>query len=197
MSIDTRSVRVWDLPTRIFHWSLASAFLVAFVTSESEKLRDIHVIAGYSLAGLIGFRILWGFVGGAHSRFADFLPTPGKVVGYLKSVLRGRPQHYVGHNPAGAVAIFLLLAFGLVAATSGYAAYNEIGGHFMEELHEAAANGMMALVIIHVAGVIVSSWLHHENLVRAMITGWKRPGPDQVSVEANVGIIDVKRNGRN
>lgn len=197
MSIDTRSVRVWDLPTRIFHWSLASAFLVAFVTSESEKLRDIHVIAGYSLAGLIGFRILWGFVGGAHSRFADFLPTPGKVVGYLKSLLRGRPQHYVGHNPAGAVAIFLLLAFGLVAAASGYAAYNEIGGHFMEELHEAAANGMMALVIIHVAGVIVSSWLHHENLVRAMITGWKRPGPDQVSVEANVGIIDVKRNGRN
>lgn len=197
MSIDTRSVRVWDLPTRIFHWSLASAFLVAFVTSESEKLRDIHVIAGYSLAGLIGFRILWGFVGGAHSRFADFLPTPGKVVGYLKSVLRGRPQHYVGHNPAGAVAIFLLLAFGLVAAASGYAAYNEIGGHFMEELHEAAANGMMALVIIHVAGVIVSSWLHHENLVRAMITGWKRPGPDQVSVETNVGIIDVKRNGRN
>ena len=197
MSIDTRSVRVWDLPTRIFHWSLATAFLVAFVTSESEKLRDIHVIAGYSLAGLIGFRILWGFVGGAHSRFADFLPTPGKVVGYLKSVLRGRPQHYVGHNPAGAVAIFLLLAFGLVAAASGYAAYNEIGGHFMEELHEAAANGMMALVIIHVAGVIVSSWLHHENLVRAMITGWKRPGPDQVSVETNVGIIDVKRNGRN
>ena len=197
MSIDTRSVRVWDLPTRIFHWSLASAFLVAFVTSESEKLRDIHVIAGYSLAGLIGFRILWGFVGGAHSRFADFLPTPGKVVDYLKSLLRGRPQHYVGHNPAGAVAIFLLLAFGLVAATSGYAAYNEIGGHFMEELHEAAANGMMALVIIHVAGVIVSSWLHHENLVRAMITGWKRPGPDQVSVETNVGIIDVKRNGRN
>lgn len=197
MSIDTRSVRVWDLPTRIFHWSLATAFLVAFVTSESEKLRDIHVIAGYSLAGLIGFRILWGFVGGAHSRFADFLPTPGKVVGYLKSLLRGRPQHYVGHNPAGAVAIFLLLAFGLVAAASGYAAYNEIGGHFMEELHEAAANGMMALVIIHVAGVIVSSWLHHENLVRAMITGWKRPGPDQVSVEANVGIIDVKRNGRN
>lgn len=197
MSIDTRSVRVWDLPTRIFHWSLASAFLVAFVTSESEKLRDIHVIAGYSLAGLIGFRILWGFVGGAHSRFADFLPTPGKVVDYLKSLLRGRPQHYVGHNPAGAVAIFLLLAFGLVAAASGYAAYNEIGGHFMEELHEAAANGMMALVIIHVAGVIVSSWLHHENLVRAMITGWKRPGPDQVSVETNVGIIDVKRNGRN
>jgi len=174
MNTESQSVRVWDLPTRLFHWSLATSFLVAFLTSESEKLRDIHVIAGYGLAGLIGFRILWGFVGGAHSRFADFLPTPGKVLAYLKSLLAGRPQHYVGHNPAWAVAIFLLLAFGLVATASGYATYNEIGGDFMEELHEAAANGMMAVVIIHIAGVIVSSWLHHENLVKAMITGWKR-----------------------
>lgn len=171
---ESRSIRVWDLPTRIFHWSLAASFLVAFVTAESEKLRDVHVAAGYCLAGLIAFRILWGFVGGAHSRFADFLPTPGKVFAYLKSLLAGRPQHYVGHNPAGAVAIFLLLAFGVVAAASGYANYNEIGGHFMEELHEAAANGMMAVVIIHIAGVIVSSWLHHENLVKAMFTGRKQ-----------------------
>ena len=169
-----KPIRVWDLPTRLFHWSLAASFLVAFVTAESEKLRHIHVIAGYGLAGLIGFRILWGFVGGAHSRFADFLPTPGKLVDYLKSLLAGRPQHYVGHNPAGAVAIFLLLTCGLVAAASGYATYNEIGGHFMEELHEAAADGMMVLVAIHLAGVIVSSLLHRENLVKAMITGWKR-----------------------
>ena len=193
-----QTIRVWDLPLRLFHWLLAAAVAAAVITGQiGGNLMIWHGRLGVLIAGLIGFRILWGFVGGAHSRFADFLPTPGKVVGYLKSLLRGRPQHYVGHNPAGAVAIFLLLAFGLVAAASGYAAYNEIGGHYMEELHEAAANGMMALVIIHVAGVIVSSWLHHENLVRAMITGWKRPGPDQVSVEANVGIIDVKRNGRN
>jgi cytochrome b len=69
---------------------------------------------------------LWGFVGGAHSRFADFLPTPGKLIDYLKSLLARRPQHYVGHNPAGAVAIFLLLAFGVIAAASGWATYNEI-----------------------------------------------------------------------
>jgi cytochrome b len=174
MQTENHAVRVWDLPTRIFHWSLAASFTIAFVTSESEKLRDIHVLAGYSLAGLIAFRILWGFVGGTHARFADFLPTPGKLVHYLKSLLAGRPQHYVGHNPAGAVAIFLLLAFGLIAAASGYATYNEFGGHFMEEVHEAAANGMMAVVAIHIVGVIVSSWLHGENLVKAMITGWKK-----------------------
>ena len=174
MQTENHAVRVWDLPTRIFHWSLAASFTTAFVTSESEKLRDIHVLAGYSLAGLIAFRILWGFVGGSHSRFADFLPTPGKLVDYLKSLLAGRPQHYVGHNPAGAVAIFLLLAFGLIATASGYATYNEFGGHYMEEVHEAAANGMMAVVAIHIAGAIVSSWLHRENLVKAMITGWKK-----------------------
>jgi cytochrome b len=174
MHTTRQAVRVWDLPTRLFHWSLAASFLVAFVTSESEKWRDIHVVAGYSLAGLIAFRLLWGFVGGRHSRFADFLPTPAKVVEYLKSLLAGTPQHYVGHNPAGAVAIFLLLAGGLIVAASGYATYNEFGGHFMEEVHEVAANGMMALVIIHLAGVVVSSWLHHENLVKAMITGRKQ-----------------------
>ncbi|MBI5107328.1 MAG: cytochrome b/b6 domain-containing protein [Rhodocyclales bacterium] len=166
-------VRVWDLPTRLFHWSLVASFATAFITSDSEKWRDIHVIAGYCLAGLIAFRILWGFVGGGYSRFAEFLPTPTKVIGYLKSLLAGKPQHYVGHNPAGAVAIFLLLGAGIITAASGYATYNELGGHFMEEVHEVAADGMMTMVVIHLAGVLVSSWLHRENLVKAMITGWK------------------------
>ena len=174
MQSQVKPIRVWDLPTRIFHWSLAASFVIAFVTAESEKLRDIHVLAGYGMAGLIAFRILWGFVGGSHSRFADFLPTPAKVIGYLKSLLAGKPRHYVGHNPAGAVAIILLLGFGITAAASGYATYNDFGGNFMEELHEGASNGMMAIVAIHIAGVIVSSWLHHENLVAAMITGWKK-----------------------
>ena len=174
MHNEVKPIRVWDLPTRIFHWSLVASFAIAFLTAESEKLRDIHVIAGYTLAGLIVFRLLWGFVGGGYSRFVEFLPTPQKLVDYIKSLINGKPQHHVGHNPAGAVAIFLLLGFGIIAAASGYATYNEFGGHFMEELHEGASNGMMAIVVIHIAGVIVSSWLHHENLVLAMVTGWKK-----------------------
>ncbi|MDP1612061.1 MAG: cytochrome b/b6 domain-containing protein [Sulfuritalea sp.] len=173
MNTEAKPIRVWDLPTRLFHWSLVASFAIAFLTSESEKLRDIHVFAGYALAGLIVFRLLWGFVGGRYSRFAEFLPTPRKVIDYLKSLMNGEPQHYVGHNPAGAVAIFLLLGFGLAAAASGWGVYEDVGGSFMEELHEGASNGMMAIVGIHIAGVIVSSWLHRENLVRAMITGWK------------------------
>jgi cytochrome b len=174
MNIEAKPIRVWDLPTRLFHWSLATSFVIAFVTAESEKWRDIHVVAGYTLAGLIAFRLLWGFVGGGYSRFAEFLPTPRTIVDYIKSLMDGRPQHYVGHNPAGAVAIFLLLGFGIAAAGSGWAVYEDMGGHFMEELHEGASNGMMAIVAIHIAGVIVSSWLHRENLILAMITGWKK-----------------------
>jgi cytochrome b len=171
--IDSKSIRVWDLPTRLFHWTLAASFAIAFLTAESEKLRDIHVVAGYTLAALITFRLLWGFIGGGYSRFAEFLPTPTKLIDYLRSLVSGKPQHYVGHNPAGAVAIFLLLGFGIVAAASGWAVYQNFGGHFMEELHEGASNGMLAIVVIHIAGVIVSSWLHQENLVLAMITGRK------------------------
>ena len=152
MNIEAKPIRVWDLPTRLFHWSLATSFVIAFVTAESEKWRDIHVVAGYTLAGLIAFRLLWGFVGGGYSRFAEFLPTPQKLFDYIKSLMNGKPQHYVGHNPAGAVAIFLLLGFGVAAAGSGWAVYENMGGHFMEELHEGASNGMMAIVVIHIAG---------------------------------------------
>lgn len=178
MSIkNTSSVRVWDLPVRLFHWSLAASFVVAFLTSESERWRDIHVLSGYAMAGLIAFRLIWGFVGSAHARFADFLPTPTKLKTYLGSLFTGRPEHHVGHNPAGAIAIFALLALGLVSVATGWVMYEEIGGSrvvkWMEELHEGAANAMMLIVGIHLAGVVVSSWLHHENLVRAMITGWK------------------------
>lgn len=172
-------VRVWDLPTRLFHWSLALSFATAFLTAESERLRDIHVMAGYAVAGLVAFRLLWGFIGGRHARFADFWPTPSRLLAYLNSLVAGRPQHYVGHNPAGAVAIFLLLGLGLASAASGWAIYEDIGGHWLEELHEGAANGMMAVVVVHVAGVVVSSWLHRENLVRAMITGWKSLPPHE------------------
>ena len=165
-------IRVWDTAVRIGHWMLVALFAVAYLSGELDG--DVHPYSGYGVLGIIAFRLLWGFVGSGYSRFAEFLPTPQKLMVYLGSLANGKPQYHVGHNPAGAVAIFLLLGFGIVAAASGWASYEEIGGHFMEELHEGAANGMMAIVVIHIAGVIVSSWLHHENLVLAMITGWKK-----------------------
>jgi cytochrome b len=169
----TLRIRVWDLPTRLFHWTLLASFAGAWLTSESERLQNIHHFCGYTLIGLIVFRLLWGFVGGTHSRFSDFVRGPGEVISYLRSLVGGQPKHYLGHNPAGALAILLLLGLGLLTGLSGWANLNEIGGHWMEELHEGLAASMLAVAGLHVAGVIVGSLLHRENLVKAMITGTK------------------------
>ncbi|MDH4134195.1 MAG: cytochrome b/b6 domain-containing protein [Gammaproteobacteria bacterium] len=169
----TKRILVWDIPTRVFHWLLAGSFTGAFLTAESETWRDLHVLLGYTVFGLIGFRILWGFIGTRYARFASFTFRPSQVVAYLRSLLSRSPQHYLGHNPAGSWVIYALLLLGIASGITGYATYNEIGGEWLEELHEAAANSMLALVGLHVAGVVVSSLLHRENLVRAMIDGYK------------------------
>lgn len=166
-------ILVWDLPTRFMHWGMALSFVGAYLTAESERYRDIHVMLGYTLLGLILCRVVWGLVGTRYARFKSFLYGPRAVTAYLYGLLRGKPRHYVGHNPAGSVAIYLLLAVGLLAAGTGYATYNDSGGDWLGELHEGVAGFMLGLVFVHIAGVVVSSWIHRENLVRSMITGRK------------------------
>lgn len=172
-------ILVWDIPTRVFHWSLALSFLGAYLTAESERYRDIHLVLGYTLLGLIAFRLLWGFIGTRYARFDSFLFKSAAVVDYLRSLLQRNPQHHLGHNPAGAVAIFLLLGLGLLAGISGILLYQEVGGEMFEDLHEGAANFMLAVVLVHIAGVIASSWLHRENLVNSMVTGYKSGAAEQ------------------
>lgn len=172
-----KPILVWDLPTRTFHWMLAACFVGAFTTGDSERWRDLHVMFGYTMLILIAFRVLWGFAGTRYARFSSFAFGPGRVSGYLRSLLGNRPEHHVGHNPAGSWAIWLLLGLALAASLTGYAAYNELGGEWLEELHEGAANAMLAVVLAHIAGVIVSSLCHRENLVAGMITGRKAGEP--------------------
>ena len=169
-------ILVWDLPTRVFHWLLALSFAGAYVTAESERWRLVHVTLGYSVGGLIAFRLLWGLAGTRHARFASFVRGPAAVLRYLRSLLTARPEHHVGHNPAGALAIVALLALGALLVLSGWASYNEVGGDWLEELHEGAANAMLALVLVHIGAVLLASLLHGENLVRAMLTG-RKAGP--------------------
>ncbi len=168
-----KRILVWDAPTRLFHWLLAASFAGAFLTGDSERLRDIHLLLGYTVAGLIGFRLVWGLIGTRYARFRSFLFSPRELLQYLRSLAARSPRHYLGHNPAGSVAIFLLLALGLVTAATGYATYSDIGGEWLAELHESSAFAMLAVVGVHIAGVVLSSLLHRENLVRAMITGRK------------------------
>ena len=172
-------VLVWDVPTRVFHWLLAASFAGAFLTAESERWRDLHVMLGYTFTGLIGFRLVWGLIGSRYARFRSFLFRPAELFAYLRSLASRSPRHYLGHNPAGSVAILLLLGLGILTGVSGWANYNDIGSGWMEELHEGVAFAMLAVVGVHIAGVLISSILHRENLVRAMITGRKQGEPAQ------------------
>lgn len=171
-------ILVWDAPVRVFHWLMVLCFAGAYLSAESERWRLLHVSLGYTMAGLVAFRLVWGLAGTRYARFSDFVRGPGAVLRYLGSLLRGRPEHHTGHNPAGALAIVALLALTAVVATAGWATYNEFGGDWLEELHEAAANLMLAIVGIHIVAVLVSSRLHRENLVRGMITGHKLGRPE-------------------
>jgi cytochrome b len=175
----TQRILVWDLPTRIFHWTLAVSFAVAFLTGESERWLDFHVLLGYTVLGLIAFRLVWGFVGTRYVRFAELMRSVPYVVRYLAQLLRGHDWHSVGHNPAGVVAIALLLLLGIASGVSGWAVYEEIGDDWLEELHKFISSAMLAMVFVHVAGVLVASYLHGENLIVAMITGRKRGAAKQ------------------
>lgn len=172
-------ILVWDVPTRVFHWLLALSFAGAYVTAESERWRLVHVTLGYTLGGLLVFRLLWGLVGTRHARFASFVRGPAAVLRYLRSLMSGRPEHHTGHNPAGALAIVALLALGAVLVLTGWSIYNDLGGEWLEDWHEGAANAMLAVVGLHVGAVLFSSFLHRENLVRAMFTGRKQGVPEE------------------
>lgn len=192
---NTPKILVWDMPTRVFHWLMVLSFSGAYLSAESERWRLVHVTLGYTLGGLVAFRIVWGIVGTSYARFSSFVRGPAAVKRYvifmfdavcvtffprsqsvhrqIKSIVANDSGHYPGHNPAGALAILLLLLLSFGVTLTGWAVYNNLGGRWAENLHELAANGMLLVVMLHIAGVAVASWLHRENLVRAMFDGKK------------------------
>jgi len=174
-----QKIRVWDAPVRVFHWLLVLCFAGAYLTAESEALRLVHVTLGYTLGGLLAFRLVWGVVGTRYARFGSFVRGPSAVLRYLQSIAAKKPEHHLGHNPAGAVAIVLLMLMGLGVAFTGYAVYNDMGPAWLPEAHELLGNGMLLVVAGHLVGVVTASWQHRENLVRAMVTGYKMGQPEQ------------------
>jgi cytochrome b len=168
------SVKVWDPFVRVFHWSLAILFLVAYATGDA--IEKVHIAAGYAIAGLVAARIVWGFIGPRHARFSSFVRPPREVLGYLRDVALLRAPRYIGHNPAGGAMIIALLAALIGTAITGYMMTTDAywGAKWVEEVHETLANLTMGLVVAHVLGVLVASFEHRENLVKAMITGRKR-----------------------
>lgn len=169
---------VWDPFVRIFHWSLVAAFAVAFYTHASEWDRLIHVRAGYTAGGLLLARIFWGMMKTGYASFKSFPFNPVRAFKHAYRALKGKDKRYIGHNPAGSLVIYAMLATGLTAATSGWLVYNE-GWLFNEPelfqtIHQYATWGWLILVTIHLVGVVTESILHNDNLILAMITGRKR-----------------------
>jgi cytochrome b len=173
-----RRILVWDVPTRVFHWLQALSFAAAYLTAFSERMRNYHVALGYILLGLLVFRLLWGFIGTHYARFSSFLFNPREIGAYLLTMAKGKPEHYLGHNPAGSVSVWLLLALGIFIGVTGVLALQDDASDLVVEMHGVATNVMLGVILLHLIGVVMSSILHRENLVRAMFTGFK-PVPGQ------------------
>jgi cytochrome b len=254
MNTSTKSIKVWDPIVRIGHWTLVIAFLTAYFTEDDFMTQ--HIWAGYVVGIIICIRIIWGIIGSKHARFSDFIYRPSAILAYLKGLSQRKPQHYLGHNPAGGAMVIALLISILITVYSGLALYaveknagplaniygnhatasenqststnaiissaaanenesneskedealeheggdsmlkenggkegfggtghsvyngkhaskNEQAEEFWEGLHEFFANFTLLLVILHIGGVILSSRIDKENLVKAMITGRK------------------------
>ncbi|HDK38156.1 MAG TPA: cytochrome B [Thiolapillus brandeum] len=197
-----REIKIWDPLVRIFHWTLVVSFVVDYASG--DELTTIHIWFGYLITGLLVFRIIWGFVGPKHARFSDFVYPPGEIITYVKSLVSGKPARYLGHNPAGGLMVILLLvSLGFTVGTgllmiqtpksgtlqvtdaqSSWLVYEDDdehkaheGNEAFEEIHEFFANLTLLLVLLHIAGVVVSSRIHRENLVRSMINGKKPADP--------------------
>jgi len=180
-------VKVWDPLVRIFHWTLVFSFAVAYIT-EDEWI-TLHSLAGYTIGGLLLFRIIWGVIGTRYARFSSFIFSRKVTVAYLKDIAAFRPKHYLGHNPAGGAMVVALLLSLIATVVTGLSVYgaseysgplaefwagsSQFTGDVLEEMHEFFANFTLLLVIAHVAGVILASFQHGENLVRSMFTGLK------------------------
>lgn len=182
------SIMVWDPLVRLFHWALVALILTEYLSGEAGA-EPVHFIAGYLLIPLLVVRLLWGFIGSHYARFANFLYPWATTRAYLFTILRGHPPRYLGHNPAGAVMVYLLLTLVLLTLATGLLvqATIEFEGPLLElmyqaddaqaalfrRLHGLCVNGLLLLVPAHILGVIVASYQHREKLILSMITGKK------------------------
>lgn len=171
------TVNVWDPCVRIFHWSLVASFAVAWLSA--DEIKDLHEWAGYMAAALITFRLAIGFAGSRYARFTQFIRSPKETLSYTGDVIFNREARYLGHNPLGALMVVALLASTVLVAGTGWLQTTDAfwGIEWVEEAHEMLADVMLALVALHVGGVVLGSFRHGENLVRAMITG-RKPAPE-------------------
>jgi cytochrome b len=196
-----RRILIWDQPTRLCHWLLVISFCVAWLTSGSDRWLSLHSFFDYLMLGLIGFRLVWGLLGGHYARFSSFAYGPKAGFIYVRDLLARRATHYVGHNPAGSQAIYLLFGLGLIVCISGVLTQGgeeqQLLGHsivtvpsgaLIKGVHELAADLMLLVVIVHLGGVATESWLTKDNLPLSMLTGRKEAPSGATESEPHLWI---------
>ncbi|MEY9881130.1 MULTISPECIES: cytochrome b/b6 domain-containing protein [unclassified Bradyrhizobium] len=170
----SRTVAVWDLPLRLWHWILAISVLIAWFTPTVYD--GVHRIVGYAVIGLLAFRLLWGFMGSRYSRFRMLGVRLRVAPNYLWNLRRGMTGRYIGLNPAGSLMLVALLASLAVSTITGAMSVTVtfFGVWWVEDIHHYSSDAVIVLVVLHVLGVLVMGILQRENLIRAMFTGRKR-----------------------
>jgi cytochrome b len=197
--------KLWDLPTRIFHWTLAAAILAAWLTA--GKQMDWHRWLGYTVLGLLVFRIYWGFVGSGSARFSSFVKGPKATLAYAGTLANRDSDPSAGHNPIGAISVVALLVLILVQAGLGLFAVDIDGiesgplshlvdfdtGRLASKLHELTFRILQALVVLHIAAVGFYLVYKRQNLAGAMITGWGkfRAAPQVPFAPAWLAVVGI------
>ncbi len=184
-----KKIKVWDGAVRLSHLMFGLLILGAFLTSDEDERTLLHTRLGLALLAVVIFRVVWGFTGTTHARFRDFVRGPHTIIKSFRNMLRGQPDHVIGHNPVGAVMVIALLVLmvlvtlsGVVVALgpewSGPLAISEGVADAVKEVHEFCAWAIPVLVVFHVAGVVISSVLEKQNLIKGMVTGFKSAPAD-------------------
>ena len=182
-----KTVVVWDLPTRLFHWTLVALMIAQWLTAEESSTMDWHVWGGYAVLALVLFRLIWGFVGSETARFSDFVRGPGAALEYVRALLRGETPHYLGHNPLGAWSIVAMLVLLLVQAGTGLFANDDIliegplyawvskdTSDWLTTIHKLNFNLLLLVIAIHLSAVLFYLLVKRENLIHPMLSGQKR-----------------------
>lgn len=203
---ELRKFPLWDLPTRLFHWLLVLLLVCQWGTAEWHWL-DMrwHFWFGYATLALILFRVLWGFFGSDSARFARFVRGPRAVLGYVRNIAKREPEYLAGHNPLGGWSVLALLACVLVQAVTGLFSgddddllYGPLAGWLgsgamdaVTDVHEATKNVLLALVAVHVLGVLWHLFVKRENLIAAMVGGraWLRDDPRLRFARTSLAVV--------
>ena len=179
-------IKVWDLPTRLFHWILVACFAFLFLSGDTGFLFEWHSVIGIAVLALLLFRIIWGFVGSTTARFSSFIFSPASVIAYAKTLLSRTADPHAGHNPLGGLMVFAMLAGLLFQGFTGlfttddilvegplYGYVDEDTAEWFGSLHHQSFEILMPLVVLHIAAIIFYRVYKKTNLVKPMIDGYR------------------------